>query len=156
MSDRMPMLVGTALLVIGLGLGIFLKDYVTLVVLWALLGVGYSLSQTPSGRLLRRSSTAEDRPALFAAQFALSHSCWLVTYPLAGWVGATWGTQASFIALTIVAALSLLAAVLIWRPEHEVYAQIHRHTDPKQTESTHEHDFVIDDEHPSWPKKESN
>ena len=132
MSDRMPMLVGTALLVIGLG-------------------VGYSLSQTPSGRLLRRSSTAEDRPALFAAQFALSHSCWLVTYPLAGWVGATWGTQASFVALTIVAVLSLLAAVLIWRPEHEAYAQIHRHTD---SDTTHEHDFVIDDEHPSWPKKD--
>jgi MFS family permease len=153
MSDRMPMLVGTALLVVGLG--IFLKDYITLVVLWALLGVGYSLSQTPSGRLLRRSSTAEDRPALFAAQFALSHSCWLVTYPLAGWVGATWGTQASFIALTIVAALSLVTAVLIWRPEHEVYAQVHSHTDPEtNNESTHEHDFVIDDEHPSWPKKE--
>jgi hypothetical protein len=71
--------------------GIFLKDYITLVVLWACAGVGYSLSQTPGGRLLRRSSTAEDRPALFAAQFALSHSCWLVTYPLAGWVGAAWG-----------------------------------------------------------------
>jgi predicted MFS family arabinose efflux permease len=43
MRDRIPMLVGAALLVIGLGLGIFLKDYFTLVVLWALLGVGYSL-----------------------------------------------------------------------------------------------------------------
>jgi MFS family permease len=155
MSDRMPMLAGTALLVIGLGSGIFLKDYITLVVLWALLGVGYSLSQTPGGRLLRRSSTAEDRPALFAAQFALSHSCWLVTYPLAGWVGAAWGTQASFIALTVVATLSLVTAVLIWRPEHEVYAQVHSHKDPEtNNESTHEHDFVIDDEHPSWPKKE--
>jgi hypothetical protein len=117
--------------------------------------VGYSLSQTPGGRLLRRSSTAEDRPALFAAQFALSHSCWLVTYPLAGWVGAAWGTQASFIALTVVATLSLVTAVLIWRPEHEVYAQVHSHKDPEtNNESTHEHDFVIDDEHPSWPKKE--
>ena len=151
----MPMLVGTSLLVIGLGLGILLKNYVTLLVLWALLGVGYSLSQTPSGRLLRRSSKAEDRPALFAAQFALSHSCWLVTYPLAGWVGATWGTQASFIALTIVAGLSLVTAVLIWRPEHEIYIQVHSHTAPDtNNESTHEHDFVIDDEHPSWPKKE--
>ena len=153
-SDRMPMMVGTGLLVVGLGLGIFLKDYFTLVVLWALLGVGYSLSQTPSGRLLRRSSTPEDRPALFAAQFALSHSCWLLTYPLAGWVGATWGTQASFIALTIVAAFSLLTAVLIWRPEHEVYSQLHSHQDADaKTEITHEHDFVIDDEHPSWPKR---
>jgi hypothetical protein len=44
MSDRMPMLVGTALLVIGLGLGIFLKDYVTLVVLWALLGGLFAFS----------------------------------------------------------------------------------------------------------------
>lgn len=148
------MMVGTGLLVVGLGLGIFLKDYFTLVVLWALLGVGYSLSQTPSGRLLRRSSTPEDRPALFAAQFALSHSCWLLTYPLAGWVGATWGTQASFIALTIVAAFSLLTAVLIWRPEHEVYSQLHSHQDADaKTEITHEHDFVIDDEHPSWPKR---
>ena len=154
MSDRLPMMVGTGLLVVGLGLGILLKDYFTLVALWALLGVGYSLSQTPSGRLLRRSSTPEDRPALFAAQFALSHSCWLLTYPLAGWVGATWGTQASFIALTIVAAFSLLTAVLIWRPEHEVYSQLHSHQDADaKTEITHEHDFVIDDEHPSWPKR---
>ncbi|MFD3434459.1 MFS transporter [Alteromonas macleodii] len=150
-SDRIPMLVGTSLLVIGLGLGIFLKNYVTLVMLWVLLGVGYSLSQTPSGRVLRRSSKAEDRPALFAAQFALSHSCWLVTYPLAGWVGATWGTQVSFIALTVVAALSLVTAVLIWRPGHDVYSLVHSHTDPN---TIHEHYFVIDDEHPSWPKKE--
>lgn len=154
MRDRMPMLAGTGLLVAGLGLGIFLRDYFTLVALWTLLGVGYSLSQTPSGRLLRRSSTAEDRPALFAAQFALSHSCWLVTYPLAGWAGATLGTQASFIALAAVAALSLLIAVLIWRPEHEVYAQVHSHKDPLTNNIyTHVHDFVIDDEHPSWPKK---
>ena len=119
-----------------------------------MLGVGYSLSQTPSGRLLRRSSTPEDRPALFAAQFALSHSCWLVTYPLAGWVGATWGTQTSFIALTAVAALSLLTAVLIWRPEHEARSQLHSHQDAEtKAETEHEHNFVIDDEHPSWPKK---
>ncbi|MGJ7117343.1 MFS transporter [Morganella morganii] len=154
MHDRMPMLAGTGLLVAGLGLGIFLRDYFTLIALWTLLGVGYSLSQTPCGRLLRRSSTAEDRPALFAAQFALSHSCWLVTYPLAGWAGATLGTQASFIALTAVAAISLLIAVLIWRPEHEVYAQVHSHKDPLTNNIyTHVHDFVIDDEHPSWPKK---
>ena len=55
--------------------------------LWFVIGVGSSLAQTPAGRLLRRSSHAEDRPALFAAQFALSHACWLVTYPLAGWLG---------------------------------------------------------------------
>ena len=34
--------------------------------LWLVLGLGYSAAQTPSGRLLRRSAHAEDRPAVFA------------------------------------------------------------------------------------------
>ena len=54
---------------------------------WAMLGASYSAAQVPTGRLLRRSAHAEDRPSLFAAQFALSHACWLLTYPLAGWLG---------------------------------------------------------------------
>ncbi|EFE53633.1 transporter, major facilitator family protein [Providencia rettgeri DSM 1131] len=154
-NDRTPMLVGAVLLTIGLGLGIFIKNYNSLLILWMLMGVGYSLSQTPSGRLLRRSSKSEDRPALFAAQFALSHSCWLVTYPLAGWVGATWGITASFSLLTFVAACSVLIALVIWRPEHEVSSLVHSHIDVKtNSKIIHEHDFVIDDEHPSWPKNE--
>lgn len=153
MSDRTPMLVGTVILVAGLGLGVLLTSYTMLLALWFLLGVGYSLSQTPSGRLLRRSSTSEDRPALFAAQFALSHSCWLLTYPLAGWIGAEFSIQASFIALSLVAVTSLLIAVIIWRPEHEIASQLHSHRDPEtHQQKFHEHNFVIDDEHTSWPK----
>jgi MFS family permease len=51
-----------------------------------LVGLGHSAVLTASGRLLRRSAHPEDRPALFAAQFALSHACWLITYPLSGWL----------------------------------------------------------------------
>lgn len=58
---------------------------------WLVLGIAYSALQTPTGRLLRRSATPEDRPAAFAAQFSLSHAAWLVTYPLAGWLGASLG-----------------------------------------------------------------
>lgn len=54
---------------------------------WVLLGIAYSAVQTPTGPLLRRSAQAGDRPVLFAAQFALSHACWLLSYPLAGWLG---------------------------------------------------------------------
>ncbi len=43
----------------------------------------------PMGRLLRRSAHTEDRPALFAAHFSLSHACWLIAYPTVGWLGAT-------------------------------------------------------------------
>ena len=87
LDDRKAMLAGGAVLVAGLILGTFVSSYPALILLWLVLGAGYSLAQTPSGRILRRSSSAQDRPALFAAQFALSHACWLITYPLAGWLG---------------------------------------------------------------------
>jgi hypothetical protein len=104
------MLAGTAILVLGLAMGVFLNDYTTLLALWLLLGIGYSLTQTPSGRLLRRSSS------LKTGLPCLPHSLlypmpWLVTYPLAGWVGATISIQTSFIALTIIAGLSL---IVVW------------------------------------------
>lgn len=67
-----------------------------LLLIWLLLGLGYSAVQTPAGRFLRRSVQAEDRPAVFAAQFALSHACWLITYPLAGWLGVTLPVSLTF------------------------------------------------------------
>lgn len=64
--------------------------------------LGYSIVQTPSGRLLRRSAHAKVRPALFAAHFALSHAAWLITYPLAGWLGATIGLSWTAMVLGIL------------------------------------------------------
>ena len=48
-SDRTVMLSGTAILVIGLFTGYFIHSYTWLLALWFLLGVGYSVSQTPTG-----------------------------------------------------------------------------------------------------------
>ena len=62
-----------------------------LTLIWAAVGFGYSATLTPSGRLLTRSAHPEDRPAVFAAQFTLSHACWLVFYPLAGWLMTRFG-----------------------------------------------------------------
>jgi hypothetical protein len=85
------MLAGAGLLVAGLLLGPFVPSWPALLPVWTLLGLDNGLVLTPSGRLPRRSAHAGDRPALFAAQFALSHACWLLTYPLAGGLGATIG-----------------------------------------------------------------
>jgi hypothetical protein len=95
---------------------------------WFLLGLGYSMSQTPSGRLLRRSAHPEDRPALFAAQFALSHVCWLITYPLAGWSGATLGLPAAAATLSALAAAAIAIALVVW-PANDPEAIEHRHGD---------------------------
>lgn len=79
---------------------------------WALLGMAYAALATPGGRLLRRSASAEQLPALFAAQFSLSHLCWLLAYPLVGWLGSALGTVA---ALWGMAALALTGTALAWR-----------------------------------------
>ncbi|MCL6285017.1 MFS transporter [Ruegeria sp. 2012CJ41-6] len=81
---------------------------------WVVIGIGYSGVMTPVGRLLRRSAPPEDRPALFAAQFTLSHACWLLAYPLTGWLLARFGPAPSFFALGGICALSLLAARRLW------------------------------------------
>lgn len=160
LSDRGVMLTGAVLLIVGLVLGIMVVNYVWLLPVWLLLGVGYSLAQTPSGRLLKRSAHAEDRPALFAAQFALSHACWLITYPLAGWLGANVGLTATFAVLAIVATMAWLICLKIW-PSHDPSLIAHRHDDlpafhphlsaANQQGNSHIHEYIIDEEHKHWP-----
>ncbi|WP_315096772.1 MFS transporter [uncultured Cellulomonas sp.] len=87
-------------------------------VLWVLVGLGWAAVETPVGRLVRREVPTEDLPAAFAAQFSLSHACWLVTYPLAGWLG-TVGLEVAALALAVVAAAATLTATLLWpSPAH--------------------------------------
>lgn len=112
--DRSVMLAGASLLAVAAGATSVVPSFGVLLLLWFVLGAGYALTLTPSGRLLRRSAEAEDRPALFAAQFALSHACWLVTYPLAGWAGARIGLPQTGVILAVLAGASILAALGVW------------------------------------------
>lgn len=163
LPDRRVMLFGAALLAAGLFLGpLAAGRYETLVALCLMLGMGYSLAQTPSGRLLRRSANEEDRPALFSAQFALSHACWLITYPVAGWMGARVGLDASFIALGTLAALTTLASMRLWpsddpaevRHAHPdmLAGDTHLHAPAVDGQRRHSHAYVIDDQHHHWPR----
>jgi MFS family permease len=113
-SARTVMLPGALVLTVGLLAGISGPGFVTLAFLWALLGVGASLIQTPAGLLLRRSSAEAERPALFAAQFALSHLCWLACYPLAGWAGVAFGLDGAFALMMVMAAAGGAAAWALW------------------------------------------
>lgn len=162
-ADRPVMLSGAAILIAGLLTTAFVSNYATLLGVWLLIGLGYSIVQTPSGRLLRRSAHAEDRPALFAAHFALSHAAWLITYPLAGWLGATIGLSSTAMVLGIVAGLGFIAAVRIWQPSDEAEIE-HSHddladNDPHLMEGhqrhghRHSHAFMIDRLHPDWPRE---
>ena len=161
--DRTAMLAGSAVLIAGLFVGALVPSFGLLLPLWFALGLGYSLAQTPSGRLLRRSSQPEDRPALFAAQFALSHACWLITYPVAGWLGAKAGIPFTFAALGVIAAAAVLIASRLW-PAHDPSEIEHTHemldaNHPHLSGATdvgsgyrHLHAYVIDSHHPEWPR----
>lgn len=158
--DRPVMLIGAGILVTTMTLGSMLPGYWALLILWLVIGIGYSITQTPSGRLIRRSSNPEDRPALFAAQFALSHATWLVSYPLVGWLGAAFGMPTAFIAMAVIAAAGLFLAVRIWPASDPVELE-HSHSDlpahhphlEAHRGRKHTHAFVIDNEHTIWPAR---
>ena len=165
-GDRIPMIGGaillTATMFAGAAMFTTLPNFNVFLALWAIAGLGYSAILTPAGRLLRRSSHSAERPALFAAQFALSHACWLVTYPLAGWIGATFGIPAAFLLLGLIASGAIALSFKFW-PRQTAGIMMHTHTDlpsdhPHLQDAqqgadgfAHTHKFVIDDLHHHWP-----
>lgn len=177
--DRPFMLGGGVLLGAGLLLGPAAPNLPALFAVWLMLGAASSLVQTPAGRLLRRSAHGADRPAIYSAQFALSHACWLVTYPLAGWLGSAFGLPVAFAALALLALASTVAALALWpardpgdlehlhegmehahlhvHDEHHGHAhegwegaEPHRHPH-RHAPLRHSHPYVIDLHHPVWP-----
>ena len=107
LADRTVMIGGAALMVASVALVPLVGSLTNLIALWAVIGFGFSLTQTPIGRIINRSAREADRGAVFAAQFALSHACWLVTYPLAGWVGAGVGLDVAALALAAIGGVSV-------------------------------------------------
>ncbi|WP_405133069.1 MFS transporter [Nocardia sp. NBC_01388] len=120
--DRQLMLTGCLVIPIGLtaatamlaiapppGLG-----WALLAMIWIVLGAGTSMINTPSARLLRAESSEQTRASLFTAQFSLSHACFLLTYPIAGWVGAATSQFTAAAVLTVLATLAAIAASRVW------------------------------------------
>ena len=165
-SDRIVMLSAASAMTITLAAlalswrGHASPDYLGVILAgWLILGIAYSASITPGGRLLRRSSGEVDRPALFAAQFALSHVCWLVAYPLTGQAGALGSMGIAFGASAVLALTGTLIAFRIWPKEDpEVVAHTHDDLPPDHPhlveghpDGRTRHAFVIDELHPHRP-----
>ena len=178
-AERAVMLAGSGLMAVATAAGMLMPSLVGLLAIWFLIGIGSSLVQTPGGRLLRRSAHQEDRPALYAAQFALSHACWLVTYLVAGVVGNEIGLVWTFGLLGVLVIASSILAARLWpvadleELEHEHAALEHQHLHVHDEHHQHEHEgwegpephrhphrhgrrrhrhrFVIDLHHREWP-----
>lgn len=114
-TDRAIMLIGAALASGGLAVTATIllaltPNWVAFVLTWVALGSATSMVNTPAGRLLRRAGTETDRTAVFTAQFSLSHAGFLLTYPVAGWVGAAVNQGLAAAILAILASIAALAA----------------------------------------------
>ncbi|WP_425052539.1 MFS transporter [Psychromarinibacter sp. S121] len=160
LDDRPVMLAGAVTMVVALIAAALTTNaaalsWLMLLAVWLVIGLGYSAVLTPSGRLLRRSAHAADRPALFAAQFALSHACWLVTYPLSGWLMTAYGATTAFLTLAALAGAGIALALRVWPAEdpdelehtHDNLPLDHPHL---QGHRTHSHGYVIDEHHRHW------
>ncbi len=148
---------------------------------WFLTGVGLSLVQTPSGRIVNLSATPSDRSSYFSAQFALSHLCWLITYPLVGQLVLYFGFAFSAAFLACIILTCFIFSILFWPNENEtslthrhknlIHSHTHGHDDKhhahqhnskldpnshehehEHEETVHKHEFVIDLHHQQWPK----
>lgn len=134
-----------------------------LLALWAAFGLASSLVLTPGGLVITRSAAREDRAAVFAAQFSLSHGGWLVAYPLAGWLASLLSLEQAMLALSLLAALVALVASRVW-PAQDPLELAHDHPDlaadhphlrnhpghgPRHR---HAHAYHIDELHPNWAK----
>lgn len=121
-DDRTVMLTGAVILPIGLAAvtAVLAIDpspgvgWAALTVLWIVLGAGTSMINTPSARLLRAESTLDTRASVFTAQFSLSHACFMLTYPIAGWVGAQTSQFTAAAVLTAIATLATTTATRAW------------------------------------------
>ncbi|MEJ6402186.1 MFS transporter [Yoonia sp. 2307UL14-13] len=157
-GDRPVMIGGAVLLCVIMAVqSVIYPGWIAFLLLWGATGIGYATTLTPQGRLLRRSAHNEDRPAVFTAQFALSHACWLFLYPLAGGLMTTYGAHVTLGVFGVIGAVGVALALRLW-PSGDPEVILHSHPDLPPDHPhvqahgrSHAHALIIDDEHHVWP-----
>lgn len=110
---------GLLLALVLMAAGVY-APYGLFVLLWAANGAGQAMIALPSSVLLAEHSSDHDRGRVYAAHFAVTHACWLITYPAIGYAAANWGTSTTFIVAGIACAISTLAAWVAGGPQTEM------------------------------------
>jgi predicted MFS family arabinose efflux permease len=117
LGDRTVMLAGGVGQIAGLAVAMALGTETATAVGWVVIGFTGTLVTTPAGRLIIRSAEPSAHASLFAAQFALSHLCWLVAYPVAGVLGRLDEVWVAFTVLALLASVGTGLAAWLWPRE---------------------------------------
>ena len=108
-----------ALLAGGLVLGLLLlpdilrPPLLIFSLLWMLNGAGQALIAIPSSTLLAEHTNEGERGRAYAAHFALTHFCWLLSYPAIGHASAKWGAPLTFTGAGAVCVIVTAIAMLL-------------------------------------------
>ncbi|RXK11908.1 MFS transporter [Halarcobacter mediterraneus] len=171
---RKVIFLGSFILSLGLLFSSLNPNTILFLLLWFFLGVGLSLIQVPAGFLVRISCKEEDSTNYFTANFSLSHLCWMIAYPLSGYMGVTYGLSTTFILFSFLCVSSTIIAYKIYpnpdklelKHTHKEFFHYHENEESKHhgegktikeenghwhKEFTHKHKFVIDMHHRQWP-----
>lgn len=118
LTERQVMLVGAVAVTVALAAAAIVMSpagsWTAVLIVWFALGAAESAVLTPTGQVIAAAVAEAERPSAFAAHFSLSHACYLVAYPAAGWIGHGAGLPASAAVLCAVAALATIVAVMTW------------------------------------------
>jgi len=167
---RKILFTGAFFIVVSLALASLNPNWLGFITLWFTLGIGLSLIQVPAGFLVRLSCNESDSISYFSANFSLSHLCWMIAYPLAGFLGVKFGLSTTFLIFAFIGGIASIIAYKIYpNPDelelehthdelvhsHDIMDDEHHHSKEDLTHThkkvTHKHKFVIDYHHRYWP-----
>ena len=109
------LILGGLLLGIVLLPGVLKPPLIVFGLLWMLNGAGQALIAIPSSTLLAEHTFEEERGRAYAAHFALTHVCWLITYPAVGHAAALWGSPVTFTVAGLICLAVTVAAFAVGR-----------------------------------------
>lgn len=118
-SDRLVLIVGAFAIALTLAatgfIFTFTSSWIAACFCWLILGATSSLVMTPSARIIKRNCDEHTSTQLFTAQFALSHSCYLVLYPMAGFLCARIQTPLTAVVFAVTTLVFAVLATSAWR-----------------------------------------
>ncbi|PSB54864.1 MFS transporter [Chamaesiphon polymorphus] len=144
-------LLGGGILINAALLGADNVGLVPLILLWAIAGCGQSLINLSMQTLIADRTPKDLQGRVYGAHFAWSHLWWAGAYPLAGWLGTTFGDRTflygSLIGLALLTAVHLALAPDRFAHTHAEIWHTHPHHHDFHHEHQHEHltEVTIDD-----------
>jgi MFS transporter, NRE family, putaive nickel resistance protein len=114
-----------------------------LLVLWAIAGMGQTLVNVPTQTLIADRVAVEIQGRIYGAHFAWSHFWWVLSYPLAGWLGSRLPAH-NFLVSSFIGLVLLILVYVALQPqksiglEHGLWHE-HDHLHDEQHAHTHTH-----------------